>query len=205
MADTVSPSCHQHQYRVVVTVIQDMTPIGIKASASPTQLFRFDTPALSTSPAAASPAAAAAAASAAAAAAANAAAAAVTLSGEGVPSIKCFSPPPPISGGLMSGGGSVEFNSEVGWGSGGDLALVGVVVVAVGVCDVCVTAFVLLLLVQLALIVVGQRRVHSGHSLLRPFPSSVNEPPNVFRATEPAHTRNARGGAKDQQPKETNI
>ncbi|CAM9190922.1 unnamed protein product, partial [Pylaiella littoralis] len=48
-ADAVRPSSPPHRYRVIVTVIEDMTPVGIKASASPIQLFRFDTPALPTS------------------------------------------------------------------------------------------------------------------------------------------------------------
>ncbi|CAM9377968.1 unnamed protein product [Ectocarpus sp. 8 AP-2014] len=44
---TWHPCLHQYQYRVVVTVIQDMAPVGIESSAPPVQLFRFDTPALS--------------------------------------------------------------------------------------------------------------------------------------------------------------
>lgn len=43
---TWHPCLHQYQYRVVVTVIQDMAPVGIESSAPPVQLFRFDTPAL---------------------------------------------------------------------------------------------------------------------------------------------------------------
>ncbi|CAN0470059.1 unnamed protein product, partial [Ectocarpus sp. 12 AP-2014] len=38
---TWHPCLHQYQYRVVVTVIQDMAPVGIESSAPPVQLFRF--------------------------------------------------------------------------------------------------------------------------------------------------------------------
>lgn len=41
-------------YRVLVTVVEDMTPVGLDGSSvAPLQLFRFDTPAVSAIPASA--------------------------------------------------------------------------------------------------------------------------------------------------------
>ncbi|CAM9362445.1 unnamed protein product, partial [Scytosiphon promiscuus] len=109
-------TCLQQQqsprYRVVVTVIQDMAPVGIEASAPPVQLFRFDTPVLPASASAAPPAAAGSAMLSAVVVNNSTGNSGSSLSKKGIPRSSALSPPS-ASVGRGCPASSVDFNSEM--------------------------------------------------------------------------------------------